>query len=288
MRSVSAFCSIVLASCLFVACTENAAPTTTTTSTTVPTTSAPTSTLPPVIECPGDGDFGEGGGIASVDGVGSDASRLGRISWQQNEQCETFTLQFETSEGAPATAVPTIEISHLESYQVIRIDMDVDATAITDQLVETELVEELYVVRKLDGGMFVDFHLAGPAAARARFQTPSARLEVDLRPGFVPFTGSSAVDDNVVVVSPPRNGNVDPTTQFMGYSRTFEANVTVIATQGNEVVAETNTTAADYTETWGEFLVELGLPPGEVSVFFGEASPEDGTLDGVTLDLTVN
>lgn len=246
------------------------------------------STLPPVVECPGAGEFGEGGGIAEVTGTESDASVLGRISWSQTDQCESFTFSFETSEGAPATAVPDIRIGHLPSLQVLRIAMGINTSVITDQLVETGLVDRLYVVRALDGGMFVDLHLAAPAAARITTRSSPAALTVDLRPGFLDFTGQSTIHGTTVAVNPTPSAEVGQITTFTGYSRTFEANVTAIVTQVDVVVTETNTTAADSIETWGEFSIDLALPPGEVSVFLGEESPEDGSLDGVTLDLTVS
>lgn len=288
MRRAIAYITMVIISLLAVACDGITVSTTSTTTSTVPGTAVPSSTLPPVVDCPGAGDFGEGGGIASVDGEGSDASHLGRVSWDTSEQCESFTFEFETSEGAPATTVPDIEMSHLESFQVIRIHMDIDASVLTDQLVETQLVDRLYVVRGVDGDMFVDLHLAAPAAARARVQSSPAQLTVDLRPGFVSFTGSAVVDDDVVVVSPPADATVDAVTQFLGYSRADDTEVTVVVTQGDTVVTETSTIPADAPGTWGEFRVEMGLPPGDVSVLFGRADAQDGSLSGITLDLRVS
>ena len=246
-----------------------------------------TSTVPPVVECPGAGDFGEGGGIATVDGEGTDSSTLGHISWQTNARCESFDFDFETSEGAPATTVPEISIDHLESYQVIRIRMDVGGAVLTDQLVETALVERLYVVNALDGGMFIDLHLSAPAAARARVESSPARLTVDLRPGFVPFTGESAVGDDTVVVSPVTGAAVG-STEFTGYARVPDGAVTIIVTQGEDVVSEIGTTTADTSVTWGEFTQEAQLPTGTVSVFVGAADVEDGSLQGITLDLAVS
>jgi len=223
-----------------------------------------------------------------VEGEGSDASRLGRVSWERSDLCESFVFEFETSEGAPATSVPAITVDHLSSLQVIRISMETTTAVITDQLVETEMVDRLYVVRSLNGGMFVDLHLNTPAAARARVQTSPGILTVDLRPGFLEFTGSSTIDDQTVLISPSQGAEIEPITTFSGYSRAFEASVLVIVTQGDAVVTETSTTAADHLETWGEFSVDIPLPAGDVSVFVGEASPEDGSLDGITLDLTVS
>lgn len=250
------------------------------------TSNTPTSTLPPIVECPGAGDFHEGGGIFEIAGEGTDAASLGRISWAASDQCEAFTFEFETLEGAPATTVPEVSIAHLESFQVIRINLGLTSSVITDQLVETTLVDRLYVVRSLGGDMFVDIHLSAPAAARARVDSSPARLTVDLRPGFVDFAGNSVTADRVVVVSPGTGAGVDPVAHFMGYARSVDSSVTIIVTQGDDVVTETTTTAADFAGTWGEFRHEIGLPPGNVSVFVGESDTETG-LEGVTVDLAV-
>lgn len=283
MRPIAALVLMVLLSgCAGDTTTTTVAETTTSTS---PTS---TSTLPPVVECPGVGDFEEGGGIAAIPGETSDSRNIGRISWETNDQCETFHLDFETSEGAPATTVPQTRVDHLESFQVVRISMDVEGTFVIDQLVETNLVDRLYVVRSLSGGMFVDLHLAAPAAVRVAASSSPARLSLELRPGIVPFTGESAVAENVVLTSPVAGADVDTSAQILGYARTLEANVLTIVTQAGEVVTETDTTAADSDETWGEYRLDIGLPPGQVSVFVGEESPEDGDFQGVTIDLTVS
>ena len=275
------------AALLLVACNDGANPTTSTAAITTSSNRTAESTLPPVVDCPGAGEFSEGGGIANAEEDASDATSLGQLSWEATDQCETFLLEFATNEGAPATTVPTVRVDHLESFQVLRVRLDIQGTVITDQLVETRLVDRLYVVRALDGGMFVDLHLNAPAAARVRIQSSPARLSIDLRPGLVDFVGGSAIDDLVVVVSPSAGQAIDPFTQVLGYARTFEANVQLIATQSDAVVARTNTTAADYLVTWGEFRGEILLPQGELSLFVGDESADDGSLEGVTIALDV-
>jgi hypothetical protein len=272
---------------IVVACTGDGTttPSTLATTTSLPT---PTSTLPPVVECPGEGEFEEGSGIAEIDATGSDSSIVGQISWETSDRCETFHFDFETSEGAPATTVPNITVDHLESFQVVRVGMDVDDSVIADQLVETELVERLYVVESLDGRMFVDLHLSEPAAVRATTQSSPARLSIDLRPGFVPFVGESSIDEQVVLVAPPDESDVDSSAELVGYSRTPEGSVLVVVTQTSTIVTETEATPAEDAETWGEFRVELDLPTGGVSVFLGQRSTEDGSLEGINVDLTVS
>ena len=279
----------VAASLLLGACTGTDFGGTTSSSQGAVTNPTPSSTLPPVVQCPGSGEFEEGGGIVDVDGEDSDASQLGRISWETSDQCETFLFVFETPEGAPATAVPDIRIDHLESFQVIRISLGIAGAVLTDQLVETALVDRLYVVRSLEGGIFVDLHLNAPAAARASVSSSPVTLAVDLRPGFVEFAGTSAIGAETVVVSPPSGAAVEAASQITGYSRTANSNVIVIATQEDVVVFQSaDTTSAGDAETWGEFRTDLTLPPGDTSIFVGEQSQEDGSFDGVTLDLMVN
>lgn len=254
-----------------------------TTSTSVDTS---TTSLPPVVECPGVGEFEEGGSIADIPAEGSDSRHIGRISWERNDRCETFHFEFMTSEGAPATTAPGLSVDHLESSQVIRVRMDIATTAVTEQLVETGLVDRLYVVRSLTGDLFLDLHLAEPAAARASVSSSPARLSLELRPGFVPFTGSSTVGGDFVLISPSQT-EVDGDVQLLGYARTTSGEVTALATQEDSVVAQATATTADATGSWGEFRVGLSLPPGQVSVFIGEESADEG-LQGITLDLTVN
>jgi hypothetical protein len=251
------------------------------------TTTAPTTTVPLVAGCPDEGEFVEDGTIASVDQDQSDSSVIGHISWTTDESCDKFTFSFITSEGAPATTPPTVTATYVEGVPVIRIAVDADQTVITDQLIETALIDRLYVVKALSGGMFVDLHLAGPAQARIRTEGTPARVILDLQPGIVEFPTAPAYSDLAVVVTPLDSEILGGTLLVSGYTRTFESNVLIIATAGNEVVAETFTTAAGGLETWGEFQTEIVLPPGNLSLFVGDENAEKGGLEGVTISLTV-
>ena len=255
--------------------------------TTAPTTTAPTTTLPLVAGCPDGGEFVEDGTIASFDQDQSDSSVIGQISWTADEACETFTFSFVTSEGAPATTPPSITAAYVEGAPVIRVSVDANQTILTDQLVETRLIDRLYVVRSLEGGLFIDLHLAGPAQARVRIDGSPARVTLDVQPGIVEYPIAATVSDLVVVVSPLDTDVITSTIEVTGYTRTFESNVMIIATSGDQLVAEMNTTAAGGLETWGEFKARVVLPLGEVSLFVGDQNAEDGGLEGVTISLTV-
>lgn len=260
-----------------------------TTSTLPATTTAPAAaTTPTVAPCADEFEFGEGGKIADLDHGASDSSTIGAISWTEEQDCETFTITFQTSEGAPATTPPSIELLHLDSFQVLRVQMiNVDATVVTDQLVETSLVDRLFVVRSLEEGMFIDFHLAQPSQARIEAGSSPAQLTLTLKPGLVPFTGFSTIGERVVVTSPTAGAMVDSVFTIGGYSRTLEAGVLFVASIGSEVVAERSTIAAAWMDTWGEYRANLELPEGTVSLFVGEADQLDGTLEGVTVRMTV-
>lgn len=259
-------------------------------STTLPTTGttvAPTTTQPLVAGCVGENGFVEDGPIAEVDQGRSDSTTISSISWQETESCETFTFSFVSSEGAPATTPPSVEATYVEGVPIVRLGLDVEDTVITDQLVETELVERLFVVRSLEGDMFVDLYLAAPAQAHVSVTDSPARVTLQLQPGIVEYRTKPAMSDLVVIASPLDGATVTPRVDLFGYSRTFESNVLLIATVGDEVVAEEFTTSADSTDTWGEFRATLVLPLGEVSVFVGDENPQDGRLEGIAIQLTV-
>lgn len=262
---------------------------TTTTITAVPPTSTTTTAPPPVVPepgCPQAIEFTSEGRVLRLDQPTSDTGMIGLVSWDLSEGCESFQIDFETTEGAPSTTAPSVIVEYLDTRQVIRVFLDVDKTMITDQIVETELVDRLYVVRALDGGMFIDFHLAKPAEARARITNSPAQLTLQLQSGSLSFEGTAALSAHAVVVEPPDGSEGSTSVRISGYTRTFEANVLIIATAGDKVVAETNAIAADWLETWGEFKTRLDVPPGETSIFVGESDPRDGGLAGVTIRMT--
>lgn len=284
----------LLALVLIVACmpapggvVSTTAPDTTTSSTSVPTPSSVVPTTQVDVACPEASDFVDRGRVMASDQPTSDTNSLGLVTWQVEAGCERFEIEFETNEGAPATTPPTVVVEFLASRQILRIHTDVGSTVVTDQLVETPLVDRLFVVRALDGGMFVDLHLAGPTAARVSISGSPARLTLELQPALDPIPAPAVISDRVVVLSPGDGAEAGARVEVSGYARTFEANVLVIATSGDQVVANANLTAADWAETWGEFRTTLPLPPGEVSIFVGEESPEDGQLSGATVVITI-
>jgi hypothetical protein len=245
------------------------------------------STLPLVAGCGDESRYVEGGHIETIDNPLSDSTTIGRISWDAGESCETFRVSFVTAEGAPSTTPPTVEAFYVGMAPIIRIKLDVDGTVVTDQLVETKLVQRIFVVRSLDGEMFVDVHLDAPTQAHIEVRSSPSELILDLQPGIVEYPKSAESSPSVVLASPLDDSVLTGPLAVSGYARTFEGSVLIIVTDSQEVVTESTTTSADWVDTWGEFRETLTLDPGEYVVFVGERSPEDGKLEGLTIDLVV-
>lgn len=261
-------------------------PATTSTSTAGPTTTS-TTTAPPGIGCPNETEFIASGQIDRITQPSSDSRTLGLVSRQVIDACERFGFDFDTDENAPATTPPSVTASFLEGERVIRISLGIDRTVITDQLVETRLVDRLFVVRGLDGSLFVDLHLNEKANARVSLSNSPARLTIELHPASGELGPAPSVSSRTVLITPSDDDTVGEQVEITGYARTAEANVLIVAARAEDVLVEESTTAADWVETWGEFETTVTLPPGTIDLFVGEESPADGSLQGVTLRLTV-
>lgn len=272
------------------ACSSPAVTTTdpTTTSQAVSSTTAPepgTSAPPPLGRCSGDEPMTEDGRVGEASQPSADSERIGLISWSTDPACEIFTIELVTSEGAPAITPPTFTADLDREVGVLRIHLEVPATSVTDQLVQSSLVDRYFVVRSITSpdAVFVDFILSQPALARVSAESAPGVVVVELEPGGsdyerAPHTGG------LFVVTSPGEGATDVPIQIRGYGRPFEANVVMQVIQGSEVVTEAFTTSADYIDTWGEFSFDLDTTAtGEANLFVGEFSAEDGSPRGVVI-----
>jgi hypothetical protein len=274
------------------ACADDAEPATTSAGATTTTTNGATTTVGPTVTtapiedagCPGTGAL-EDGQLLDASEPSSDAEQISAIGWVGDQSCEVFTIEFTTDQGAPATTPPSVEAVFLREVGILRVAMDVEMTSITDQLAETALVRQVFVPRSQDRTLFVDLHLSAPALATVTTSSSPARILISLEPGGLDYPGAPAIAVNVVLVTPVE-GPVDVPVLVNGYSRNFEANTIGRIVQGADVLAEGFTTAADWTETWGEF--ELTLEPagsGAADLFVGEQSAQDGSDRGVVVPI---
>lgn len=227
------------------------------------------------------------GSLGSAERPVADSERISTVRWSKDAGCETFLIEFTNDAGVPAVTPPSVTATLIREIGVIRVELNVAETGLSDQLVETTLVDRLFVVRQNDGNLFVDLLLQEPAMARMITATSPARIEIEMEPGGSFFDGRPAIEPNVVLTKPIPGEHTYPLV-VSGYARTFEANVVARLNRDGERVAEAFTTAADWLETWGEFEMEIADgPSGDLSLFVGEASAESGAPLGVTVAVTL-
>ena len=215
----------------------------------------------------------------------------GRFSLRVIEPpCHRFELPLVGSGPLAAADVPAGDFRR--SYGIVRYELPNTLTTIgqADSAFADSTIASAYVVHGLDGGYFLDVHLANPSRADSR-ATPSpegeARIGLQLAVGGGAIPTRAPRDRNVVVLE-PRNGSVTYPIVVKGYARTFEANVQGWVEQNNAVIAASKsfTTAADWTVTWGEFELTIPSgPEGDIVLFVGEESAKDGTPIGVRIPL---
>jgi hypothetical protein len=224
-----------------------------------------------------------------MDGDEGDAELVTGLRWTAYEGCERLVVELATAGGAPATEPGGVRAELLRGKGIVRLRLDdqVTSTAIANRVVERQLVDRVYVVRSLDGDLYVDIHLGSAVLARASINRSPAEVIVDLQPGGPELGTGPGISDTAVVVGPPDDKAGYPLT-IEGYARTFEATVVLRIRQGNRLDVEEVTSAADYLVTWGEYRFELpDGPNGRVEVFVGEDSPEDGQERGVHFNLVL-
>ena len=262
------------------------------------TTSAPTPTnrLPettvPCISAPGCeamlDEFDTEGSLGVFGHTGSGERYISGLALEGSGTCERFEVSFETRDGVPVATLPVTEVEILPHAGVVRISFDrsVPATAATDAVLVGRLVRRAFVVRGLDGRVFVDVHLSTAVAARALSGEEQGVLSVEFWDLGGPAPRFPEVSRFVVVTGSTTRG-VEYPLVITGYSRTFEANdiaELIRPDGGREVLAVTS--AADHLEMWGEFRLEIERgPSGLMTLFVGDYPPVDeAPPEGVELE----
>ncbi len=259
---------------------------------TVPDTAGDTSTAAPATAEAAGADCGTGGYVAAGplgrvgDGSG-DTEQILSISLDTQPECERVTLEFATRGGAPATQLSPAQVELLADLGIVRVSFStvVQSSALAESVFEGSIAQRAYVVRDLNGRIFVDVILGGAAEARLMTNRTPARLVVELRPSDAEPPAGPVTSDLIVVTS-PIDPVVSPPLQVTGYARTLDGQVIGRVTDGAGTAEERVTASAAYVETWGSFLMTLEqVPEGPFQLFVGGQSPADGSRTGVTIDL---
>lgn len=260
---------------------ETVAPTSTTAPSTTTTTSPPplftTSTtrvsetaepqpIPPCLtpEPP----FGDDGEIDSYNPTGSDSAILASIDWQAWGECERFLFSMASPEGAPTLVPPSALLTSFAERGVIRLQLGEgdETSAVSYQLVNTPLVDRIYVVKAPDAGLVVDLHVSEPVSARMIPTSAPATLTLDLRPGGIPFSRPPVIGSSAVLFLPSGREIHYPFT-VNGYLRPGIDESVATLTGSDGSVTEARFPLAGTDDLWSSFVaVFLEGPSGWATV----------------------
>lgn len=232
------------------------------------TTTAPPAEGPPPVCLAGEDPFFQEGSAGATSRTRTDAAAIGAVRWEVHEGCERVEVGLTTGEGAPAVDPPTVASFLIRSAGVLRVTLgrEVAASAIAEQLIDTDLVDRAFVVRAADGSLFVDLHLAAPAFARVRSASGPARVVVDLQPGGPAYRHPPARQGDVIVVEPAGGVGTYPLA-VSGYVRTGDREVSGTLTGAAGERATTSSPVGDQADAWGSFVLLFADGPiGPVDV----------------------
>ncbi len=278
MKSSAVVVAVVL---LAGACSTGQGTAPTTTAATVTTTTATTTTTPQTGSCPG--DMSAGGALLVRSAAPGDAYRISTLEILKAEGCEQVIVGFATEAGAPATTLGSARVELLPDLGMLRLRLpEIAQTSVTDSLIDSDLLARAYVVRDVDGSLFIDVHLHRPVVAAASVSASPASITVALADAGGEAYPPAPANDSIVVVE-PRPGKASYPLRVAGYARTFEANVVAKLLKGGSVDQQLVTTATDYLDTWGSFeLVFPSGPQGRTELVVGEDGAE------LTISLVIN
>lgn len=289
--AVATFC-LAAASCGGWTSSEDTAPPAPV-STTAPPAAASTAAPDPTTAAAGPlpscgGEFTSGGVLASLGSAQGDGVHIAGVSHFHTEGCERLEVLLTASDGSPSSALPPAEVELMADAGLLRMSFDpaVQTTSITDASFSGGLFNSVYVVRGLDGRLFVDAHLS--RSVEAAVEAGPSRLTVVLRGAAGYPSSRPSASPSTVVTSPAWYEAVSYPITVAGYARNFEANVIGFTTGPDGTAGPAyHTSSADYIQTWGEFrlLIEEG-PAGPVTLSAGDYDAESDDFHGVHLPLT--
>lgn len=219
-----------------------------------------------------------GGAEGAADGIRG-------VTFEQHEGYERAVILFGSGD-APASRVPAWSLSSPDGEGYARITFPgVDATSTSDGVLGGAILENFYVVRAPEGGLFLDIYATGAFQYRVMEFAEPGRLIMDYRPASVELSFLLPAQAQKTVLFEPRAGEaVTSPLKVSGYSRNAEASNTValVDASGN-VLARNTVLSNDWLDTWGYFETSLEIPAfeGEAILRAGGESPRDGSFEGV-------
>lgn len=225
-------------------------------------------------------------------GSGRGADGILAVRFGMHEDYERVVLDLGTGRE-PAGTVPEWTLLSSAGDGLLRVSLpSVSATGVSDGSFGGSLLEDFYVVRAPEGGMFVDVLARETFTYRVLELEDPARLVIDFKPSGAPLEVPLPAEGGDTVLIEPRPGSrVDGTLTVSGYSRNPEAsNSIVLMDSGDDVVARETTRSNDWSATWGYFEATLEVPPfaGRGTLRAGAQSARDGDFRGVEIPVKGN
>ena len=233
------------------------------------------------------GGFVERGELGTYGAGGGSAVEVASLAHGAGGGREWVVIAFADSSGFPARTVGASRAELLRDLGIVRVWLPprVIGTALPDRAFGTTLVEHAYVVRSLDGGLFVDVHL-GTVASRARlaFGSRPAIVAIELEPGGTALPPPAAAGPGVAVVV-PRAGALDYPLAVEGYARPGDSTLRVTLRRGDAALRDTTVEPKADAAAWGEFRAALGAGPRDSLELFVAAPAAEGAATGAIVPI---
>jgi hypothetical protein len=219
-------------------------------------------------------------------GSGNDADSIKAVRFGVHEGYERVVIDFVMGDS-PASTVPEWTLGSPSGDGRLKVNLpSVSSTAVSDGSFDGSLLEQFYVVRSPEGGMFVDIFSGSAFYYRVIELSDPARLAIDFKPsGYELGFPLPARGGNTVVTSPRTGETITTPLTVSGYSRNFEAqNTTILKDPSGQVVARRSVQSNDWASTWGYFEATMEFPvllSGEGTLMVGTESAKDGNFKGV-------
>ena len=187
---------------------------------------------------------------------------------------------------------------HTYSYQggdwFVRVKLPtVEATEKTGGPGLGKAVASYHVVRsRVSDGLYVDFHLGGPAeSVNVSALEGPARIVVDVTPGGTSTRRRPVVGDAAVVINPRNGVAVGPGAfRVSGYARPHEGSgAWRIKDTAGKILGHGTYTTSDWATTWGSFAFRAVYPASmsgrDGTLEVGGFSVMDGRFRGISVPL---
>lgn len=218
------------------------------------------------------------------------ADSIRNVRFGRHGNYERLVIDFGKNGGA-ATSVPRWRLSSPAGEGYSRIYLPgVRSTSASGSNLGGSIMDDYYVVRAPNGGLFVDVFATGGFRYRVFGLDNPGRLVIDYQPSGSALGRPLPVRGKQVVVMEPRKGeSVSSPLTVEGYARTFEGQVTVLLKDSSgAVIARKSTKANDWSSTWGYFRTTLTFPAfnGSGTLEVGSASAKTGQFEGVSVPVS--